>query len=224
MKKVVLLFFAFGLMLSACSKKDAENGLFNEVNGLKEMLQISADTSVFNGAKVDGYFKNKAIKILLPKEIQSIVDKPFVKPILGGLAEELVLKLNRAAEGAALKAKPILKKSINNLNFQDGWNIIWGNEHAATDYFKGETFSDLEQAFRPSIQSELEAVGAQQLWASFSEKYNLLPGVSKLETDLAKYTTEKALDGLFYMMAKEEAEIRQNPKAYSNDLISLIFN
>jgi hypothetical protein len=233
MKKSAIL-FAFIAMItcwSSCSLlNQAPSGPTEDEikSGLKEALSISTDTSVARLNKINGYFGNAAIKILLPPEAQKIESTLRSVPGIGNaLVDELILKMNKAAEQAALKAGPIFKDAIMKITFADVMNILNGPEDAATTYLKNNTYTQLQGAFQPPIQDALTSVGAQQAWNKVMTTYNnynnFIPGTSDIPDNLASHTTTKALDGLFKIVAEEEAKIRKNIGHQVTDLLKKVF-
>lgn len=199
-------------------------------DGLREALKVSSDTSVNNASKVDGYYGNLDVRILLPAEVQQV--QGYVETYVPGgdaLLSSLVVKLNRAAEEAAVQATPILIDAITNITITDALSILNGTDSAATVYLKTNTFVSLKTAFKPDIEAALTSVGAQQSWNTLTTQYNsIVPNIPLLNappinTDLADYTTGRALDGLFHYVKQEESKIRNNPLHRVTDLLERVF-
>jgi hypothetical protein len=194
------------------------------IQGLKEALKIGSGNSVVKANKKNGFFGDSRIKIPFPKDAEFVKNAVQSVPIIGPkLVDTLILKLNRAAENAAMKAKPILVDAITKITIKDAMNILKGSNNAATMYLKSNAYNQLAKAFKPGIQKSLEDVGAQNAWKSLTTKYNSLPVTNKVNTDLAQYTTEKALDGLFTLVADEELKIRKDPVARVTDILKEVF-
>jgi hypothetical protein len=151
------------------------------------------------------------------------VDKTLRKIGLKKLADDGVKSLNRAAEDAVKEATPIFVNAVKNMSFNDAKSILMGNESAATDYLKGTTTTDLYAKFNPIIQQSIGKVGADKIWTNIIKKYNNLPGTSKVNPDLTDYVTQRALEGVFKMIAVEEKDIRTNLQARSSDLLKKVF-
>jgi hypothetical protein len=192
-------------------------------SGLKEALKIGAQNASGRLSATDGFFKNAAIKILLPPEAQQ-VEKTLRSIGLGSIVDKAVLSMNRAAEDAAKQAAPIFINAITSITIQDGINILRGGNNAATNYLKGRTTNALTTAFRPVIQKSLNKVGAPDLWKTVFTTYNNLPlSKNKVNPDLANYVTERALTGLFTTIAGEEMKIRTDPAAQVTGLLKKVF-
>lgn len=195
--------------------------------GLKEALRVGTDTAVTHGSAVDGYFANQAIKILLPPEGQTIVSVINQVPGVGpALVDEVVLKMNRAAEDAAPQAKDIFVNAILNITITDAINIVNGNSDAATQYLRNATQTEIAALFHPHIENSLETVGAQTAWNTLTSNYNTVApfiGQPTVNTDLADYTTNKALDGLFHLVAEEEGKIREDPVHRVSEILQQVF-
>lgn len=235
MKKIFLP-FAFvltllGTSLSSCDQiVDVLEGLLTEgdaTEALKEALRVGTDTSITKGSALDGYFANQAIKILLPEEAQQIVTVINQVPGVGpALVDEVILKLNRAAEDAAPQAKDILLDAILNITITDAINIVNGENDAATTYLCSATQSDISNLFQPHIENSLDQVGAQSAWGTLTTNYNTVApilGQPQVNTDLADYTTNKALDGLFHLVAEEEGKIREDPIHRVSEILEQVF-
>ena len=192
------------------------------VAGLKEALSRGAQKSGDKLSMVDGFFKDAAVKILLPPEAAK-VERTLRSAGFGQQVDEAILSLNRAAEDAAKSAAHIFIYAIKNMSVQDGVGILKGPDTAATAYLRKSTTSPLTAAFRPVIDTSLQKTGATKYWKTLFETYNRLPLVQKVNPDLTSYATEKAMDGVFYYVAQEEKNIRSNPAAQVDDLLKKVF-
>lgn len=203
--------------------KSAIQGDQGEVaSGLKEALEKGVNTGTDILSLTDGYYKS-AYKIFLPEEAQTVVKRLKSVPGFANLEDDLIERLNRAAEDAASKAKPIFKKAITSMTIGDAMNILMGDQNAATLYLNKVTYDDLYREFIPIIRQSLNTVNANELWQTATTAYNRIPLVQKVNPNLDDYVTHKALDGLFGMIAKEELEIRTNAKARSSELLKKVF-
>jgi len=215
-------------VLNTIENAVGENGLSNAdvISGLREALKVGTNKSVSKVNIADGFLKNNLIKIPLPKEAEKVAD--VLQKTLGPIGEkavnEFVVKLNRAAEDASAKAKPIFVKAITDITIQDGFNILKGNDNAATQYLKGKTYTNLVTSFKPNIQQSLNKVKLNDAWKKVSNLYNKIPGTKPVEVDLAQYTTTQATDGLFKLIEVEEKKIRKDPKARVNDILKKVFS
>jgi hypothetical protein len=195
------------------------------VKGLKEALATGTERAVAEVAKPDGYFGNQLIKILLPNKVQRAAD------VLGTLGyqqqvDEVVLTMNRAAEKAAPKAAVFFGDAIRKMTVEDAEGILRGGDTAATEFFEKKTRSQLFNAFKPAVAKSMDQVGTARAYKAMLGKYDMTPlaamaGISSL--DLDAYVTNKALDGLFKMVAEEEKKIRTNPAARTTDLLRKVF-
>jgi hypothetical protein len=133
------------------------------------------------------------------------------------------MTLNRGAEDAAKEAKPIFITAIKSMTIQDAWGILKGNDNAATEYLKRTTSPQLKEKFKPVIQASLEKVNATRYYRDIVTRYNQIPMVAKVNPDLDDYATDRAIEGLFLMIAKEEKNIRDNPEARTTELLRRVF-
>lgn len=230
MKKTILLlcaltFFSCAEMQQIAAQLPQTNGVLGNAdiaNGLKEALNNGIDKQVSKLTKTDGFFKNEAVKILLPDELK-MVDSRLRAMGLSSLADEGLKVLNRAAEDAVKEATPIFVDAVKQMTFNDAKNILMGNETAATSYLQNTTSNALYSKFNPVIKNSFAKVGADKVWENIISKYNSIPLVKKVNPDLTDYTTKEAMEGVFKMIAVEEKEIRTNLSARSSDLLKKVF-
>lgn len=192
------------------------------ISGLKEALQVGTLNAVKLLNKQDGYLGDPLVKIPFPPDAQRAADK--LRDIgMGNLVDNFVTTLNRGAENAAEKAGPIFVDAVKQMTLADAKNILLGADNAATQYFKDKTSTALFAAFQPPIKTALDNVGCTKYWTDVTTTYNKIPLVNKVETDLPKYATTKAMDGLFLKLADEEKKIRQDPVARVSDMLKKVF-
>ena len=191
--------------------------------GLKQALEFGVSEGVDLLHTEDGYFKDQAVKILLPEELQKVDD--VLRGIgLSNLADEGLKVLNRAAEDAVVEAKPIFVKAIRDFTFNDAKRILFSqNDLEATQYLKNKTVASLQNAFAPKIDASLSRVGADRIWAEIIEKYNTIPLVKPVNPDLTAYVTGKAIDGLFVKIGNKEKEIRNSVASRTTTLLQRVF-
>lgn len=204
--------------------------------GLKEALLVGINNSSQILGATDGYYKDDLVKILLPPEADIIVKN--ISKIPGGneLIEDVLLKINRAAEDAVKDATPIFVNSIKSMTIADAAGILKGEENAATQYLHKSTYNQLFELYRPKIEASVEKklignISTGQSWSTLTTKWNevansivgKVAGFSTVEVDLDEYLTEKALDGLFLKIAEEEKKIRKDPLARANALLKRVF-
>lgn len=190
--------------------------------GLKEALNNGIANQVSKLTATDGFFRNEAVKILLPAELQK-VDKTLRAIGMGKLADEGLKAINRTAEDAVKEATPIFVEAITNMSFTDAKNILMGNESAATSYLQSATTIALYGKFNPVIKNSFTKVGADKIWENLINKYNTIPLVSKVNPDLTDYVTNQALSGVFKMITVEEKKIRTDLNARSSNLLKQVF-
>ena len=194
-----------------------------EIGGaLKEALNKGVTEEVAKLTATDGFYRNEAVKILLPEELQK-VDATLRKMGMANLADEGIKVLNRAAEDAVKEATPIFVNAITNMSFNDARNILMGADNSATVYLEKTTSSPLYSKFSPVVSTSLDKVGADKVWASIIDKYNGIPLVQKVNPDLTDYVTNKAMEGVFKMIAVEEKNIRTNLSSRTSDLLKKVF-
>ena len=192
------------------------------IAGLKEALYIGAENAVLQTGQLNGYFRNEAIKILIPENLQ-MMEQGLRMLGQGERIEEFVLSMNRAAEKAAPFAKSIFWEAILHIDFDDAREILTGGETAATDYFKAATGDQLAEAFLPVVRQATEEVGVTRQYKDLVGRYQSIPFAQVIAFDVDRYVVDKALDGLFYVLAEEERKIRTDPAARVTDLLRKVF-
>jgi Protein of unknown function (DUF4197) len=191
-------------------------------SGLQEALKLGTENAVTETSSVDGFLLNKAIKILMPKSLQTI-EKPLRLVGYGPQIDEFVVGMNRAAEKSVPFAKDIFWGAIGEMTFDDARKILNGGDTAATDYFKAKTTKKLQAAFLPSVTEVMNQVGVNRQYNDLVGKYRDVPFAKSVTFDVNQYVTEKTTDGIFYMVGQEEKKIRTNPAARVNDLLKEVF-
>jgi len=205
----------------------ATGGTFNPspiemANGLKEALEKGTGIGVDRLSMENGFLGNAALKLAFPEEAIQ-VERALRKVGMGNLCDQLITSLNRAAEDAVKEARPLFTQAIKDMTFKDVQGILLGSERAATDYLEQSTTAGLKVKFAPPIQASLQKVGATAHWESVMTRYNKIPLVKPVTTDLTAYVTEKALQGLFVEIAKEELALRKNINSRSSPLLQKVF-
>jgi hypothetical protein len=236
----VLIFFCFSLSAqkdssnklgglfkktsSILSKNSSSaNGLSTEeiISGLKEALSLGAEKSTAKLSAPDGFFKDAAVKVLLPQQVQDI-EKKLRMFGLGKLVDNAELSMNRAAEDAAKSAAPIFLSAIKQMSVTDALNILRGTDTAATAYLRRTTTPKLTDAFMPVVTESLKKTDASKYWKDVFTAYNRFSS-KPVDTDINSYVTSKALDGIFYYVGKEEINIRENPAGRVTDILKKVF-
>lgn len=192
------------------------------IRGLKEALRVGISNGSDQASQVNGYFSNALIKIVMPPEAQK-VETALRQIGLGGEVDKFILSLNRAAEDAAKKAKPIFFTAITSMTINDALGILNGSDTAATAYLRRTSGVALFNSFFPVVDSTLQLNQATRHYADIVNTYNKIPFVQKVDPDLKRYATNKAIDGLFLLVAEEEKKIRKDPVARVSDILRRVF-
>ncbi|HEU5323422.1 MAG TPA: DUF4197 domain-containing protein, partial [Methylomirabilota bacterium] len=189
---------------------------------LKEALQVATDNAVGLTGRVDGYFLNQAIKILMPDHLRTL-ERGLRAVGYGAEVDEFVLAMNRAAERAAPGARKIFLDAIGEMTFDDARRILDGGDTAATDYFRGRTTDRLTAAFRPVVERTMNEVGVTRQYKDLVGRAQAIPFLRLDDHDIDAYVVDRALGGLFHVVADEERKIRTNPTARVTDLLREVF-
>ncbi len=234
MKKLLIVLLLIPLISIAQTKKKVKKikiktptvtNVINTIDisaGLKEALNKGVTEQVSKLTVIDGFYKNEAVKILIPEELQR-VDATLRKLGMGSLVDDGIKSLNRAAEDAVKESTPIFVNAIKNISISDAKGILLGNESAATSYLKDSTTKELYAKFNPVVQESIGKVGADVIWNSIIKKYNTIPLVNKVNPDISDYVTTKAMEGVFKMIAVEEKNIREKLSSRNSDLLKSVF-
>ena len=190
--------------------------------GLKEALTQGVGKAVGTLGAADGFFGNKEVKIPLPKSLKKI-EKGMKLMGMGKQSDELVLKMNRAAEAAVPEAKALLVGSIKQMTLADAKAILTGPQEAATQYFKKTTSAQMGEKFLPIVQKATQNVELAASYNKYAEMGSKFGVVKKEDANIEQYVTNKALDGVYLMIAKEEAAIRKDPLGQASGLIKRVF-
>lgn len=206
------------------------------VSGLKEALALGAKTSAEKLSAENGYYGDATVKILLPDEAKTIIDN--ISRIPGGdqLVEDVIIRINRAAEDAAKEVAPIFVNSVTSMTISDAFNILKGADNAATSYLKATTYSELYSLYKPKIQNSTEKkiignVSTKDSWVTLTGKWNSvanslagkLAGLKPVNTDIDEFLTKKALEGMFLKVELEELKIRKEVSARVTPLLKRVF-
>ncbi len=246
MKKSSILILVLLFTLSGCAELmqvtqqvTGENKPLTQneiIAGLKEALIVGINNSSNILGATDGYYKDEMVKIFLPPEADMIVKN--INKIPGGneLIEDVLLRINRAAEDAVSEARPIFANSIKSMTIADGYTILRGDDNAATQYLRKTTYNQLFELYRPKIKESVEKklvgnISTAESWNQITGKWNdvaksivgQMAGFKPVEIDLDEYLTNKALDGLFLKIEAEEKQIRKDPVARVNSLLKRVF-
>ncbi len=206
------------------------------ISGLKEALITGAKNAAQKLAAENGYYGDAAIKILLPDEAKPIVDN--ISKIPGGdqLVQDVILRINRAAEDAAKEAAPIFVNSVTQMSITDAFNILNGADNAATTYLRNTTYNELYALYKPKIQVSTEKkiignISTKDSWVTLTSKWNTvansiagrLAGLKPVNTDLNDFLTNKALSGMFSKVEAEELKIRKDVSARVTPILQRVF-
>ena len=190
--------------------------------GLRDALRVGTDRAVEEASSRGGYLENSDLRISLPGRLEKMADT--LRTVgLGGQVDALEKKMNRAAEDAASEAAPVFIEAISDITFEDARGILTGGETAATDYLREATSGELKRRYRPIVEGHLESVGVIDLYNRLLNRYQSVPLAPELDFRPREYVTEKALDGLFALLAEEEQKIRKDPAARTTALLKRVF-
>jgi membrane-associated HD superfamily phosphohydrolase len=244
MKTKIISFIVLLLFFSGCAEvlnvlQTAGTTALTEgdvISGLKEALSVGAKNSAEKLSAVDGYFGDAAVKILLPDEAKTIVEN--ISKIPGGdkLVQDVILRINRAAEDAAKEVAPIFVNSITQMTIQDAFGILKGADNAATNYLRNTTYTDLYNLYKPKIQASTEKkiignISTKDSWNTLTSEWNTLANsiagklanLKPVNTDLDEFLTNKALTGMFSKVEGEELKIRKEVSARVTPLLQKVF-
>ncbi len=209
---------SFGSSDAGSSLSEGEIG-----SGLKEALTVSTVAVVSRLGTVGGFNDDPAIHIPLPGSLKN-VQKTLNSLGMGGMLDDLELRLNRAAELATPKAKKLFLDAITDMTLEDVRGILNGPDDAATRYFQRKMTPGLIKEMRPIVDDSLAEAGAVKAYDKTMGQYNNLPFVPDAKANLTDYVLEKGTDGIFHYIAEEEAAIRNNPAKRTTELLQKVFS
>ncbi len=220
-----------GLLLTGCAlletlESDRRSGADNDESriaaGLREALRVGTERTVERTNQTDGYLGNELIRIALPDQLQS-AQSQLRRIGMSRQVDELEVAMNRAAELAAAEAVEVFGGSISRMRPADVYAVFNGGPDAATQYLQADSEETLRERYRPIVASRLETVQGYDLYREIASNWNRIPLVQPLEVDLDRYVTERALDGLFTVLAEEEQRIREDPVARTTAILRDVF-
>jgi hypothetical protein len=192
------------------------------VRGLKQALSDGSVAAIANLGVENGFFGNPRVKIPLPPSLQR-VEGALRFAGMQQQADELVLSMNRAAEGAVTEAKPLLLDAVKQMSVQDARGILSGGDTAATDYFRRTTSAQLTQRFLPVVKRETDRVGLAQQYNALAGQGAMFGLIEKDQATVEGYVTRKALDGLYFMIGEQEKAFRRDPVGASSAIVRKVF-
>lgn len=219
--------FSSALNVSLNSNENNSIDLTNEevISGLKEALNVGIKNAVNLSSVTDGFLKNAAIRLPFPPDAIKVRERA-INLGLSGQVETFEETLNRAAEEATKNALPIFVDAIKNMSVSDGFAILRGGDGAATRFLKSGTSEQLKVSFLPVVKDATTKVKLTAYWNPIITKYNAgmtISGGQRLNPDLDAYITQKAIDGMFYLVEIEENKIRKEPVARVTDILVKVF-
>jgi uncharacterized protein DUF4197 len=222
MVRIFAGFCAFVSMPIALAAGIADLSNRDAVSGLKEALTSGAHAAVGRLGVENGFFGDERVRILLPESMKK-AESLMRRLGMGKQADELILRMNRAAEAAVPEARALLVDAVKQMSVQDAKGILTGGDDAATQYFRRTMSDPLAKRFLPIVVKAMEKVSLVESWDRFASRGARLGLVRKEDANLEDYITRKALDGLFLMISEEEKRIRRNPMAETSNILRKVF-
>ncbi len=200
---------------SALSSQDA-------TAGLRQALTQGADVAVSELGKKNGFYGNPRVRIPLPASLDK--GEAILRQVgMGAQMDQLEVTMNKAAEAAVIEARPVLVNAVKQMSVSDAKKILTGGDTAATDYFRRTTSADLTARFLPIVKKHTDQLGVTAQYSQLAKPLAGLGLINAKEASLDGYVTEKALDGLFLMVADEEKSIRKDPVGQSSAILQKVF-
>lgn len=247
MKKISLLIpmLTISMLMSCDVIKQTSTSLLSSTKplttteittGLKMALMVGTDSASTRLSRIDGYYLDPVVKVNLPPDAEYILSYLRKVPGLDQQIDEVILRINRSAEDAALKATPIFKNAIQTMSIIDAWSLLNGSDSSATAYLHTKTYNSLYEIYLPIMKESLNKpiianISAQNslnemttIWNRFATSFaGKLLELKTIDPQIESFVTQKALDGLFIKIAAHEKEIRHNADARVNDILKRVF-
>ncbi|MFW6136712.1 MAG: DUF4197 domain-containing protein [Candidatus Aminicenantaceae bacterium] len=235
---LIMTFAGCAELMQIAEQADTRRPLTQQevINGLKQALTIGADSAASKLSAVDGYYRDNLVKIMLPPEAEVITGNISLIPGGEKMVENVILRINRAAENAAKEAAPVFAGAVSNMTIHDGFEILRGEKDAATQYLKVQTYGKLYNLYLPKIKNSIDktivgGISTAESWELLTGHWNTLAGstagkiagLKTVDIELDRYLTEQALKGLFLKLAQEEEKIRTDPAARVTELLKRVF-
>lgn len=220
--RILLILFIISLSQASNALDLADLSKKDVVSGLKEALNKGTANAIGKLGRENGFFDNERVKIPLPESLQK-VEGTLRRFGMGKYADELVLTMNRAAEAAVPEARTLLVDAVKQMTIQDAKGILTGGDTSATEYFQRKTTPKLTEKFLPVVKNATGKVGVAQKYNELASNAARFGLIDESQANLDNYITQKALAGLFLMIADEEKEIRAHPMEQGSKLLNKVF-
>lgn len=228
MHAIASRFFLLLSLLFAASLAQAQTTGLDSISnadagaGVRQALAKGAEFAVSSLGQKDGFLGNAKVKIPLPGYLEK-AESALRMFGMGKQADQLVVTMNHAAENAVALAMPILSDSIKRMTLQDAKAILTGGDDSVTEYFRRSSSEQLTAKFKPVVKSATSKLQLAEQYNKFAGQAASLGLVDKKDADIDSYVTQKAMDGLFLMIAEEERKLRANPVAAGSALLKKVF-
>ncbi|SDG90170.1 Protein of unknown function [Pseudomonas benzenivorans] len=206
---------AFALSLADLSQSDASGGL-------KDALIQGAQVAVQQLGAPGGFSDNPQVRIELPGQLGKAA-RAMKMMGMGAQVEQLEASMNQAAEAAVPQAQALLVDAVKKMSVADAKAILAGPQDSATQYLNKSSREQIRARFLPIVKQATDRIGLAQQYNAFAGQAAGLGAVDAKSANVESYVTEQALDGLFAMIAKQEASIRQNPAGAATSLAQKVF-
>ena len=213
-----------GIVLSAAAAAASLPGISeaDAVAGLKTALEKGTQAAVAKLGRADGFLGNQLVRIALPESAQR-AERMMRRVGMGKYADELIVTMNRAAEAAVPEARSLFVQSVRKMTLHDAKGILTGGDTAATDYFRRTTREPLHQRFLPIVRNATAKVQLARAYGRYADKAAAVGLLREEDADLDEYVAQKALDGLYLMVAEEEKKIRADPLKSASSIVRKVF-
>ena len=222
MLRILALFVVLVMPGAAAAASLADFSNRDVVAALKEALTKSSHAAVSRLGVENGFFGDERVKIPLPDSLKR-AERVMRSIGMGKQADDLLLRMNRAAEAAVPEARALLVDAVKNMSIQDAKSVLTGGDDAETQYFRRTTSEPLAQKFLPIVRDAMNKVKLAEAYDQFAERGRRFGLVKEEDANLERYITRKALDGLFLVIAEEEKKIRQDPVGTASSIIKKVF-
>lgn len=220
--RLLTFLLTLSLLLPSCSTVGPlllKPSTFETITAVKEVLNSSAFRAIKTFSKLNS---DQGIAALLPEEIAPVLNT--LKTLgLGEDVDQITKKIGEISGVVLEESSGIMTDAIKEVKFSDAVAIVIGGEDAATQVLREAMYGAVKKRYSARLDQELKNAEVTQYWDMATGTYNLF-AKKKVDTDMSGFLAERAVDGIFLAMGKEETEIRRDPASLGKAVVTKVFD